>query len=107
MTFLRIVITLYFFDLHMISAQTRSAFVARENRCHFSGSCSSASRTRLARDTAIDHQLDAGDVFRFIGREKQRRIGDVPGVPLAPNRPWCPARPPHRFDVALGVALRE
>jgi hypothetical protein len=32
MTFLRIVIPLYFFDLSMISAQTRSAFVARENR---------------------------------------------------------------------------
>jgi hypothetical protein len=32
MTFLRIVITLYLFDLSMISAQTRSAFVARENR---------------------------------------------------------------------------
>jgi hypothetical protein len=32
MTFLRIVIPLYLFDLSMISAQTRSAFVARENR---------------------------------------------------------------------------
>jgi hypothetical protein len=32
MTFLRIVIPLYLFDLGMISAQTRSAFVARENR---------------------------------------------------------------------------
>jgi len=28
MTFLRIVITLYLFDLSMISAQTRSAFVS-------------------------------------------------------------------------------
>ena len=33
MTFLRIAIPLYLFDLGMISAQTRSAFVARENRC--------------------------------------------------------------------------
>src|ERR1700704_7125200 len=32
MTFLRNVIPLYLFDLSMISAQTRSAFVARENR---------------------------------------------------------------------------
>jgi hypothetical protein len=32
MTFLRIVISLYLFCLSMISAQTRSAFVARENR---------------------------------------------------------------------------
>ncbi|KRR02570.1 hypothetical protein CP49_35735 [Bradyrhizobium valentinum] len=33
MTFLRIVIPLYlFFDLSMISARTRCAFVARENR---------------------------------------------------------------------------
>jgi|GEM_PF-4138156 len=32
MTFLRIVIPPYLFDLRMISAQTRSAFVARENR---------------------------------------------------------------------------
>src|SRR5437899_12227766 len=32
MTFLRIVIPLYLCDLSMISAQTRSAFVARENR---------------------------------------------------------------------------
>ena len=32
MTFLRIVIPLCLFDLSMISAQTRSAFVARENR---------------------------------------------------------------------------
>jgi len=32
MTFLRIVIPFYLFDLSMISAQTHSAFVARENR---------------------------------------------------------------------------
>jgi len=32
MTFLRIVIPLYLFDLGMIFAQTRSAFVAREKR---------------------------------------------------------------------------
>jgi hypothetical protein len=33
MTLLRIVIPLYPFCLSMISAQTRSAFVARKNRC--------------------------------------------------------------------------
>ena len=33
MTFLRIVILLHLFDLSMICAQTRSADVARENRC--------------------------------------------------------------------------
>jgi len=32
MTFLRIAIPLYLFDLSMISAQTRSVFVAWENR---------------------------------------------------------------------------
>jgi len=32
MTFLRIVIPLYLFCLSMISAQTRSAFVARKNQ---------------------------------------------------------------------------
>src|ERR1700737_2760044 len=31
----------------------------------------------LQRDAAVDHQFDAGDVFRFVGGEKQRRVGDI------------------------------
>jgi hypothetical protein len=44
MTLIRIVIPLYLFDLCMISAQTRSAFVARETGTHFSGSCTSRTK---------------------------------------------------------------
>jgi hypothetical protein len=40
MTLLRIVIPRRLFCLSMISGQTRTAFVPRENRYHFSGSCS-------------------------------------------------------------------
>jgi len=48
------------FCLSMISAQTRSAFVAKENRIHFSGSCSIASgrihRDRLNRPPEPDRK---------------------------------------------------
>ncbi|MEH2507653.1 hypothetical protein V1290_006464 [Bradyrhizobium sp. AZCC 1578] len=40
MTFLRIVISLYLFDLSMISAQTRSRLSRWKTGFHFSGSCS-------------------------------------------------------------------
>src|ERR1700738_1177457 len=62
---------------------------------------------RLQRNPAIDHQLDAGDVFRFVGREKKRRVGDVPGFPHVPHRHLRVARAPHRLDVALGITCRQ
>ena len=63
--------------------------------------------TRLHRDAAIDHQLEPGDVFQFIGGQKQRRVGDVPGVAHVAHRHLRVARAPHRLDVARGIARRQ
>src|SRR5882724_1253937 len=57
----------------------------------------------LQRNAAVDHQFDAGDVFRFVGGEKQRRVGDVPGVAHMAHRHLRVARAPHRLDVTLGI----
>src|SRR6185437_11518465 len=40
----------------------------------------------LAGDAAVDHELQPGDVFRFVGGQKQRVIGDVPGVAHVAHR---------------------
>src|SRR5664279_3794868 len=58
--------------------------------------------THLQRHPAIDHQFDAGDVFRLVGSEKQRGVGDVPGFPHVSHRHLRIARAPHRLDIALG-----
>src|SRR5579871_3569116 len=62
---------------------------------------------RPACKAAIDHELDAGDIFRLVGGEEQRGIRDIPGSAHVTHRHLGVACAPHRLHVTLGVALRK
>src|SRR5215469_5182747 len=63
--------------------------------------------SKLQRNSAIDNQFEARNVFRLVRSEVQAGIGNIPGVAHVPHRALSVSNLPHLLDVALSIFRGE